>query len=154
MARSLVSNYMRALARRMHRSGPERSPSRCYAVNASYRDLVLTPLTPGLDHRAAARAQLSITPFDQRPSDPNEHSTEARIIGVVQRLLAERSIDRPVRVSDELREVGLSSLDMVSLVLSVEAEFDLMVPEDNIMPINFRSVAAISRLVDSLRTNQ
>jgi acyl carrier protein len=87
-------------------------------------------------------------------SDSNEHSTEARIIGVVHRLLVERSIDRAVRPNDDLREVGLSSLDMVSLVLSVEAEFDLMVPEDNIMPINFRSVAAIGRLVDSLRTNQ
>ena len=78
-------------------------------------------------------------------------SIEARIIGVVQRLLAERSIDRPIRPDEDLREAGLSSLDMVTLVLSVEAEFDLMVPEIAIMPANFRSVTAISRLVDSIQ---
>lgn len=78
-------------------------------------------------------------------------SIEARIIGVVQRLLAERSIDHLVQPEEDLREAGLSSLDMVTLVLSVEAEFDLMVPEVAIAPSNFRSVASISRLVGSLQ---
>jgi acyl carrier protein len=84
-------------------------------------------------------------------SDTNAHSVEMRIAGVVQRLLAEHSIDRKVTPEDDLRQAGLSSLDMVSLVLSVEEEFDLMVPEVSIMPTNFRSIAAISRLVESLR---
>ena len=47
------------------------------------------------------------------------------MVDVVQRLLAERSISRPVSSDDDLREVGLTSLDMVNLMLSVEAEFDL-----------------------------
>jgi acyl carrier protein len=38
----------------------------------------------------------------------------------------------------------------VSLVLSIEEEFDLMVPEVSIMPSNFRSIAAIGRLVELL----
>jgi acyl carrier protein len=84
-------------------------------------------------------------------SDSNAQSLEQRIAGVVQRLLAEHSIDHVVTPEEDLRQAGLSSLDMVSLVLSVEEEFDLMVPEASIMPANFRSVAAISRLVDSLR---
>jgi len=37
-------------------------------------------------------------------------------------------------------------------VLSVEEEFELMVPEVSIMPANFRSIAAISHLVESLRS--
>ncbi|HEX4683958.1 MAG TPA: phosphopantetheine-binding protein [Gemmatimonadaceae bacterium] len=113
----------------------------------------MTSIIPGLEHRAAALTPLPIDAFEQLAplSRSNEPSIEARITGVVQRVLAERSIDRAFGPNDDLREVGLSSLDMVSLVLSVEAEFDLMVPEDNIMPMNFRSVAAISRLVDSLR---
>ena len=73
-------------------------------------------------------------------------------MGVVQRLLAERSINRVVGADDDLRVVGLSSLDMVSLVLSVEEEFGLMVPEAGITPANFRSITAISRLVESLAT--
>ena len=85
-------------------------------------------------------------------SDPSAQSVAERIMGVVQRLLAERSIDRAVGADDDLRLAGLSSLDMVSLVLSVEEEFGLMVPEASIMPANFRSIAAISRLVESLAT--
>ena len=87
-------------------------------------------------------------------SDPNAQSVTERISAVVRRLLAEHSIDRPVAVDEDLRQAGLSSLDMVSLVLSVEEEFELMVPEASIMPTNFRSVAAISRLVESLRTRR
>ena len=84
-------------------------------------------------------------------SDANAPSVENRIAGVVQRLLAEHSIDRAVSPDEDLRVAGLSSLDMVSLVLSIEDEFNFMVPESSIMPANFRSISAISRLVDSLQ---
>jgi acyl carrier protein len=42
-------------------------------------------------------------------------------------------------------------MDMVNLVLAVESEFDLMIPEVSITPANFCSIAAISRLVGALR---
>jgi acyl carrier protein len=84
-------------------------------------------------------------------SDVNARSVDDRIAGVVRRLLADHAIDRAVGPDDDLRQAGLSSLDMVSLVLSIEEEFDLMVPELNIMPSNFRSISAIGRLVASLR---
>jgi acyl carrier protein len=83
-------------------------------------------------------------------SDVSEASPQTRVIGVVERLLADRSIVRTVQPDDDLREVGLSSLDMVSLVLSVEAEFDVLVPEQSITPAHFRSVSAISALVAEL----
>jgi acyl carrier protein len=75
---------------------------------------------------------------------------EAIVIGVVQRLLTERGIHRTVRPDDDLREAGLSSLDMVSLVLSIEDEVGIMIPENAIQPSNFRSVAAITTLVAGL----
>ena len=84
-------------------------------------------------------------------SDPNAPSVAERIVAVVQRLLTEHSIDRAVGTDEDLRQAGLSSLDMVTLVLSVEEEFGLVVPEASIMPANFRSIAAISRLVEQLR---
>ena len=87
-------------------------------------------------------------------SDVNAQSVEDRIAGVVRRLLAEHSIDRAVGPDEDLRQAGLSSLDMVSLVLSIEEEFDLMVPEVSIMPSNFRSIADIGRVVVSLRKPQ
>jgi len=42
---------------------------------------------------------------------------------LVHRILKQQSIDRPVAATDDLREVGLSSLDMVELVLSVAGKF-------------------------------
>jgi acyl carrier protein len=81
------------------------------------------------------------------------NSPRDRVVEVVQRLLAERSISRPVGSDDDLREVGLTSLDMVNLMLSVEAEFDLEIPEIDITPVNFRSISTISTLVTTLLNN-
>jgi acyl carrier protein len=73
------------------------------------------------------------------------------IIKVVRRMLAERAIDGTITADADLREVGLTSLDMVDLVLSVECEFDLQIPEAQITPANFRSISAIDALVAALR---
>ena len=73
-----------------------------------------------------------------------------RVDAVVQRVLLDREIRRAVAPDEDLRETGLTSLDMVSLVLSVEAEFDLKVPDGDITPANFRSIAAIRGLVAGL----
>ena len=70
---------------------------------------------------------------------------------VVRRMLMERSIDGTVTADADLREIGLTSLDMVDLVLSVECEFDLQIPEAQITPANFRSIAAIDALINALR---
>jgi acyl carrier protein len=86
-------------------------------------------------------------------SDLSSNLAAERVKSVVQRLLKERSIDRLVGSEDDLRDVGLTSMDMVNLVLAVESEFDLMIPETSITPANFRSVAAISSLVGALQSS-
>jgi acyl carrier protein len=88
------------------------------------------------------------------------NSTEAMTTGtaaggvteVVRRMLLERSIDGTVTADADLREIGLTSLDMVDLVLSVECAFDLQIPEAQITPANFRSISAIDALVNTLRS--
>jgi acyl carrier protein len=82
--------------------------------------------------------------------DLTTDSTETRITRVVLRLLSEQSIERTVRPGDDLRDAGLNSMSLVSLVLSVESEFGLVVPERSITPANFRTVSAISGLVSTL----
>lgn len=69
---------------------------------------------------------------------------------MVNRLLAERSLRFPAFPDDDLRSVGLSSLDMVNLVLSVEAEFGVSIPDADITPAQFRSIATIATLVTAL----
>jgi acyl carrier protein len=84
-------------------------------------------------------------------SDTQAVSKE-NVAAVVRRILEERSIQATVLPESDLRDVGLTSLDMVALVLSVEAEFDLTIPEAQITPANFRSISAINALVASLRS--
>ncbi|HLH88907.1 MAG TPA: phosphopantetheine-binding protein [Xanthobacteraceae bacterium] len=80
-----------------------------------------------------------------------ELAPRERITAVVRRLLAERSITRAFTAQEELRDVGLTSLDMVNLVLAVESELGVAIPEAEITPANFRSVATIEALVAGLR---
>jgi acyl carrier protein len=73
-----------------------------------------------------------------------------RIAGLVRQLLAKRSIERTVGPDEDLAERGLSSLDMVNLMLAVESEFDVKIPDRDMTPANFRSIARIDALVAGL----
>ena len=75
-------------------------------------------------------------------SNPTE-----RVAVLVRALLAKRSIERPVGYDDDLSENGLSSLDLVNLMLAVEAEFGLKIPDLDMRPANFRSIARIDALI-------
>ena len=78
-------------------------------------------------------------------------SSNISVTDVVRRILEARSIAQAVQPHDDLREAGLTSLDMVTLVLSVESEFDVKIPEPDITPTNFRSIVTIETLVARLR---
>jgi acyl carrier protein len=72
---------------------------------------------------------------------------EARVFGIVTQLLTKRNLKYRLSPEQPLYDAGLSSLDMVSLMLAVEAEFDCEIPQQYMTLENFRSVATISRLV-------
>ena len=73
-----------------------------------------------------------------------------RVARLVAELLARRSIHRPVGRDDSLSECGLSSLDIVNLMLGIEGEFAIKIPDRDMTPANFRSIAQIERLVSAL----
>jgi acyl carrier protein len=77
-------------------------------------------------------------------------SAAERITAAVRRLLADRGVTRSFTAQEDLREAGLTSLDMVNLVLAVEAELTVSIPEAEITPANFRSVETIEALVTRL----
>jgi len=78
-----------------------------------------------------------------------------RIIKLVKGILAQNSLFAEVTPQAKLVDVGLTSMDMVNLMLGVEAEFDFTIPQDKITPENFQSVATLERMVASeLRTAQ
>jgi acyl carrier protein len=80
-------------------------------------------------------------------------STE-RVTLLVRRLLAKRAIERPVGPDDDLSASGLSSLDIVDLMLSVETELAVKIPDREMTPANFRSIARIEALVRTLADKQ
>ncbi len=73
-----------------------------------------------------------------------------RVVGIVRDILQRRSPGRSIRPDEDLRDAGLNSLDMVNLMLAVEAEFDLKIPDADMTLRNFRSISAIDALVSSL----
>lgn len=73
-----------------------------------------------------------------------------RITELVNRMLSESSLRFPAFPDDDLRSAGLSSMDMVNLVLAVESEFNVSIPDADITPARFRSIATIAALVTTL----
>lgn len=74
--------------------------------------------------------------------------TGSRVAALVGDLVAHKGAARAVGPDDRLVDAGLTSMDMVNLMLAVEAEFDLMIPPGEITPGNFRSIATIEALVE------
>jgi len=70
-----------------------------------------------------------------------------RIVILVKGILEQNSIAVEVTPSALLVDIGLTSMDMVNLMLGVEAEFDFMLPQEEITPENFQSVDTLVRLV-------
>lgn len=52
-----------------------------------------------------------------------------------------------------LSDAGLTSMAAVRFMLAIEASFSLAIPDGELMPENFASVAAIQALVERLLAN-
>lgn len=74
-------------------------------------------------------------------------SSRDRITAIAVKMLLKRGVATIPGGDDNLREAGLTSLDMVNLMLALEAEFDIEIPQSAMTPDNFDTVAAIERLV-------
>ncbi|MDF0520568.1 phosphopantetheine-binding protein [Bradyrhizobium yuanmingense] len=70
-----------------------------------------------------------------------------RIIKLVKGILEQNSLTADVTPSAKLVDIGLTSMDMVNLMLGVEAEFDFTIPQSEITPENFQSVQTLERMV-------
>ena len=72
---------------------------------------------------------------------------EQLVVLVKQLLGANAVLPNPFPVDQQLSDLGISSLKMVNLMLAVELDFDIAIPQSDITPENFHSVAAIQALV-------
>ncbi len=70
-----------------------------------------------------------------------------RIIKLVKGILEQNALTADITPQAKLVDVGLTSMDMVNLMLGVEAEFDFTIPQSEITPENFQSVETLERMV-------
>jgi acyl carrier protein len=74
-----------------------------------------------------------------------------RILAIVRSILAQNAITAEVNPETLLVDVGLTSMDMVNLMLGVEAEFDFTIPQSEITPENFQSVETLQQMIVNQR---
>jgi acyl carrier protein len=72
---------------------------------------------------------------------------QGRLLALVKSILKQNAIAADLEPATLLVDVGLTSMDMVNLMLAIEAEFDFTIPQSDITPENFQSVATLNRLV-------
>jgi acyl carrier protein len=74
-------------------------------------------------------------------------SIREQITRLVQGALAKRFGRVEVAPDANLTDLGLTSLDMVGLMLAIEDAFGIEIPQRRMTPANFRSVGAIEQLI-------
>ena len=74
-------------------------------------------------------------------------NVQSRLLALVKSILEENAIAADLKPATLLVDVGLTSMDMVNLMLAVEAEFDFTIPQSEITPENFQSVETLTLLV-------
>jgi acyl carrier protein len=73
-----------------------------------------------------------------------------RLLRQVAQILGKPDAAATLPVEGRLSELGMSSIKMVNLMLAVEVEFDLTIPQNEITPDNFRSIASIEAMLSRL----
>ncbi len=77
------------------------------------------------------------------------NDAQSRLLALVKSILKQNAITADLEPKTLLVDVGLTSMDMVNLMLAVEAEFDFTIPQSEITPENFQSIETLSGLVAS-----
>jgi acyl carrier protein len=72
---------------------------------------------------------------------------QTRILALVKTILQQNAMTVEINPDSMLVDVGFTSMDMVNLMLGVEAEFDFTIPQSEITPENFQSVKTLERMI-------
>lgn len=77
-------------------------------------------------------------------------ATVPTLTELVAQVAAQHGLATEFGPEDSLVDRGLTSMAMVDLLLAVETRFDLTIPQGDITPSNFSSIASLARLVERL----
>jgi acyl carrier protein len=70
-----------------------------------------------------------------------------RVVTLVARILERSAANAPLDLQARLNELGMSSMKMINLMLAIEVEFDVTIPQSDITPDNFDTIASVEALV-------
>lgn len=73
-----------------------------------------------------------------------------RLIAIVRQILGPAATASPMPIDARFSELGLNSIKMVSLMLAIEMEFDLAIPQEDITPENFASIATVETMIERI----
>jgi acyl carrier protein len=76
-----------------------------------------------------------------------DSDVQSRTVALVKAILEQNSIVVTFDPDTRLAEIGLTSMDMVNLMLGVEAEFDFTIPQSEITPENFKSIGTLQQMI-------
>lgn len=71
----------------------------------------------------------------------------SRVLTIIGNILKQNAIVADVHPETQLVDIGLNSTDMVALMLGVEAEFNMTLPQPEIIPENFVSVRTLESMI-------
>jgi acyl carrier protein len=77
-------------------------------------------------------------------------SPHERIVGLIERILERKPGSDPLPLGARLSELGMSSMKMINLMLAIEVEFDVTIPQSDITPDNFDTISSVEALVKRL----
>jgi len=80
-------------------------------------------------------------------TDATAIEIQDQISSIVRALIAKRAAVPFIEPGQDLTDLGLTSLDMVNLMLAIEDTFEIEIPQRQMTPGNFRSILAIETLV-------
>ena len=80
-----------------------------------------------------------------------KNEIKAKIIGIMSNLFQNSDVDTDVlEYVDLIDDLGIDSVNFISLIIELEAEFDIQIPNDQLLMDKFREYSSIYSIVDEL----
>jgi acyl carrier protein len=77
----------------------------------------------------------------------SELTLREQLIALIRKILGPPAATRPLPIDARLADLGMSSLKMVNLMLTLEVQFNLTIPQAEITPENFDSIASVEAMI-------
>ena len=55
-----------------------------------------------------------------------------------------------IKATTVLRDIGIDSFSIVEIILFIERKYGVVIPDDKLIPENFRTIQALSAIVNTL----